>query len=146
MKTHCKFKTPSGQACTLPAEKDDLCYWHNDAHAKSTQDLKEKLEAHVHQFKKVSYLKLHNTDLVHINLVNHGCPYGYELTHTDFYRANLQHAHFFNINLSFSSLMKADLRNANLHNANLEHTNLLGVKLDNAKLEGVKWGEMLRQE
>ena len=143
---HCKFKTPSGHQCQLLAEKDDLCYWHHDTEIKSSSDLKERLETYAQQYKKMSYFKLRNTDLSHINMVNHGQQTGYELTHADLYRANLQHAHFFNIDLSFSSLMKADLRGANLHNANLEHTNLLGIKLEDAKLEGINWGDVVRQE
>jgi len=146
MQTYCKFKTPSGHTCQLAAEQNELCYWHNDAEIKIDPKLKEKLEDYARQHNKMTYFRLRNTDLSHINLVNHGKHSGYELTHTDLYRANLQHAHLFAIDLSFSSLMKADMRGANLHNANLEHTNLLGVKLEEAKLEGINWGDVVKQE
>lgn len=98
------------------------------------------------QHKVMHGLKLRNTNLENINLVNHGHHHGYSLRHADLYRAKLKNAHMFNIDLSYSSLMKADLRGANLHKARLEQANLLGIKLDHAKLEGVNWGNRVLQE
>jgi len=142
----CKFKTVTGIICSEEAGEASYCYWHDDNKIKQETDLKQKLEKRAQTDEPMRYFKLKRTDLSDINLVNKGSYKGYELSHSDLYRANLSKSHLFAIDLSFSSLMKADLTDANLHSANLEHTNLLGVKLNGTKLEGVQWGEMVRQE
>jgi len=94
----------------------------------------------------MSAFSLKYCQLAGIDLVRRGSNSGYDLSRSDFYRANLKDAHLFAVNLRESSLMKADLRGANLHCADLREANLLGVKLEGARLDNVLWGDVILQE
>ncbi|MAC45790.1 MAG: potassium transporter Kef [Oceanospirillum sp.] len=142
----CKYISPDGLPCTESAEYDGRCYWHNSDQVKDRTDLKDKLETRAKTNLPMQGVSLRRTDLSDINLVNHGCKQGYDLSYSDFYRANMQKAHLFNANLQHASLMKADLRGANLHCANLEDANLLGTRLEDARLDNIQWGHYVLQE
>ncbi|WWE59669.1 ion channel [Parasalinivibrio latis] len=85
-------------------------------------------------------------NLIDVNLVKHNSKSGYDLSHSDFYRANLQNAHLFKASFEHGSLMKADLSHANIHCVNLCNCNLLGTRLANTKIDNVRIGSQVRQE
>ncbi len=143
---HCEYVSPDGEACKESASHNGKCYWHHTEQVKDNPDLLEHLEARAKTGRSMQGFSLRGSQLYDINLVHHGNKHGYDLRHSDFYRANLQKAHLFNANLKCSSLMKADLRGANLHCANLEDANLLGTKLEEARLDNVHWGHYVIQE
>lgn len=142
----CKYKSYDGQCC----EEEDLgsgfCFWHDPDIDKSNMDLSQRLEEHAKSGALLQGLKLARANLSNVNLVKHGHKTGYDLKHSDFYRANMSNAHLFNADLEGASLMKAKLSEANLHCANLHNCNLLGVKLTNARMDNVKLGQYVQQE
>ena len=142
----CKYVSRNSQACQEAELGNGYCFWHDPDVDKSGMDLTEKLQSYVHNGGLTHGLKLKRSNLKGLNLVNHNCPNGFDLSESDFYRANLQGAHLFNIILRHGSLMKANLHEANLHCAHLEQTNLLGIKLHNAKLDNLEVGSQLFQE
>lgn len=123
---------------------DDITW--QDARRAPIAAIKEQLEARAKTGCPMQQFSLAREDLTGVNLVNQNASCGYQLTHSDLYRANLQGAHLFMLDLSGSSLMKANLSNANLHYANLQNCNLLGVILKGAKIEHVHWGDQVVQE
>lgn len=142
----CEYISPDGFPCPESADHDGRCYWHDSDEIKDCVDLKDKLETRAKSNLPMQGFSLRRTNLVDINLVNHGSKQGYDLRCSDFYRANMQKAHLFNANLQHASLMKADLRGANLHCANLEDANLLGTRLEDARLDNIQWGHYVMQE
>lgn len=122
-------------------------FWCDPRQDKSAiPDLAQALLARAHQDRPMRGFSLKHAELPGIDLVHRGSGDGYDLSGSDFYRANLQGAHLFAVDLHGASLMKADLRGANLHCADLRGANLLGVHLEGARLDNVLWGERLLQE
>jgi hypothetical protein len=122
-------------------------FWQDPRQNKSTNpELAQALLARASQGTPMRGFSLKHAELPGIDLVHRGSGDGYDLSGSDFYRANLQGAHLFAVDLHGASLMKADLRGANLHCADLRGANLLGVRLDGARLDNVLWGECLLQE
>ena len=142
----CNFVSKDGEQCPEHDLGNGYCFWHDPHIDKSNLDLTDKLESYVKKGGFTRGLKLQRANLRGINLVNRGNHNGFDLSESDFYRADLRGAHLFNIVLSDGSLMKADLREANLHCAKLEGTNLLGIKLADAKLDNLNIGGKLHQE
>lgn len=142
----CKYCNQDGWHCSEPASESGLCYWHDPAIDKSSDDVKEKIEQWARDGKPLDGFQLARTNLVDINLVHKGHKGGYHCRDADFYRADLSEAHFFALDLRGSSLMKAKLNSANLHCARLDGCNLLGADLTNARLDTIEWGERLKQE
>jgi len=141
----CSYTSPNGQKCTDEIYSDEHCYWH-DQSQKNDAGIIEKLEARARTGKPMIGFSLFRCNLEGINLVNHGNKKGYQLIHSDLYRANLKDAHFFSLDLTGTSLMKADLGDANLQLGNLTDTNLLGTKMERTHLTNVTWGKTLAQE
>lgn len=139
-KKQCTYVDPYGNRCTETAEQDDLCFWHNPHIDKTNMDLSKKLENFVRAQGISCGLQLERADLSHVNLVNRGARHGFDLSQSNFYRANLRGAHLFNVNLSDSNLMKSDLRESNLHFANVTDSNLLGIKWEQARIEHLEIG------
>ncbi|MDH4570293.1 pentapeptide repeat-containing protein [Pseudomonas sp. BN414] len=128
----------------IPPEDD---FWRDAKQDKSgTPELGPALEARARNGAPMRGFSLKRCQLAGLDLVHRGSHTGYDLSGSDFYRANLRGAHLFAINLRGASLMKADLRDANLHCADLRDANLLGVKLDGARLDNVVWDEHVLQE
>lgn len=136
----------SNQACPESDLGNGYCFWHDPQVDKANLNLADKLENHVKNGGFTLGLKLQKANLSGINLVNIGHKHGFDLSESDFYRANLTGAHLFNLKLNNGSLMKADMRESNLHCADLEGTNLLGTKLHEAKLDNLNVGGKLYQE
>lgn len=142
----CKFETPDGKCCPNTEMGAGYCFWHDPKFDKSDMDLREKLEDYIKAGGFPYGLKLRRANLKGLNLVNKGSLDGYDLSGSDFYRANLHGAHLFNLTMKNGSFMKADLQHANLHCCHFEHSNLLGVKLEGARLDNIKVGDALQQE
>lgn len=145
-KPRCNFLDSHGHQCSEIDMSNGFCFWHDPAFDKTGMDLTDKLERYAKKGGVLQGLHLKRANLRGLNLVNRGSKCGYDLSGSDFYRADLQGAHLFNINLQYGSLMKAHLGEANLHCANLTHTNLLGTKLYNARIDNIDIGEKLMQE
>jgi hypothetical protein len=127
-----------------PLEDD---FWRDAKRDKSAEpELGPALEARARSGAPMHGFCLKRCQLVGLDLVHRGSHVGYDLSGSDFYRADLRGAHLFAINLRGASLMKADLRDANLHCADLRDANLLGVKLAGARLDNVHWDERVQQE
>jgi len=146
LKQLCQYDDPQGYICETEANKSGFCYWHDHSIDKSNSDVKQALVDYAASGGLTRGICLKNTDLSHIDLVNHHNKSGYDFSYADFYRANLFGAHLFNINFNKASLMKADLKNAHLNCASLEQTNLLGIKWKGAKIENIQIGKKLNQE
>ena len=142
----CKYVTPNGESCPNTNMGAGYCFWHDPKFDKSNMDLKDKLEDYAKEGGFLHGLKLKRANLAGLNLVLRGQPQGYDLSGSDFYRANLTSAHLFNLTLKDGSLMKANMEGANLHCCNFEHTNLLGVKLEGARIDNINVGVNLQQE
>lgn len=142
----CKFVTPDGKACPNTEMGAGYCFWHDPKFDKSDMDLREKLEDYIKDGGFSYGLKLRRANLKGLNLVRKDSLEGYDLSGSDFYRANLYGAHLFNLTMKDGSFMKADLQHANLHCCHFEHSNLLGVKLEGARLDNIKVGDTLQQE
>lgn len=125
---------------------EDEQFWKNVEVDKEGQDLVIKLEQRAKTGVPMRDFSLRRAHLGGLNLVNSGGHTGYELNHSDLYRADLSNGHFFNTDFSHSSLMKANFFGANLHCANLSNCNLLGTNFENTKLENVTWDAELVQE
>ena len=122
------------------------CFWHDNKFDKSGLELSQKLERYAKRGGLLQGLELKRANLEGLNLVKFDSHRGYDLSYSNFYRANLKGAHLFNSTIRNASLMKADLREANLHCCHLENTNLLGMKLDNTRIDNMELGEHLLQE
>lgn len=142
----CKFTTPDGKTCPNQEMGAGYCFWHDPKFDKSDMDLREKLEDYIRDGGFPYGLKLRRANLKGLNLVNKTSLEGYDLSGSDFYRANLHGAHLFNLTMQDGSFMKADLQQANLHCCSFEQTNLLGIKLEGARLDNLRVGESLPQE
>jgi hypothetical protein len=142
----CQYDDPKGIVCQEKANESGYCYWHDQTLDKSGDDVKQALVDYVSAGGLTRGICLKNTDLSHIDLVNHHKQNGYDFSYADLYRANLFGAHLFNIKLNKASLMKADLKDAKLNCANLKQTNLLGVKWKGCKIENIQIGKKLSQE
>lgn len=145
-RSKCKYSSPDGHSCGELDMGAGYCFWHDSKFDKSGLDLKDKLEKYANSGGLLQGIKLKRANLEGVNLVNRGNSVGFDLSHSDLYRANLRGAHLFNMKLENGSLMKADLRDANLHCCKLEGTNLLGMKLPGAKIDNLTIGEQLSQE
>ncbi|WP_199608747.1 ion channel [Flocculibacter collagenilyticus] len=144
----CKYQSPAGPNCQEVDLGAGYCFWHDPNFDKQGLDVKEKLEKLAESGASLHGLKLKRVNLENVNLVKRGCTdaYGYDLSYSDFYRANMRGAHLFNMKLENGSLMKADLRDANLHCCKLKNTNLLGTKLIGSKIDNLEIGDELLQE
>jgi uncharacterized protein YjbI with pentapeptide repeats len=142
----CKYVPPQGESCPNKSMGAGYCFWHDPKMDKSNMDLREKLEDYAKDGGFLHGLKLKRANLSGINLVRRGKSNGYDLSGSDFYRANLANAHLFNLTMRDGSLMKANLEHANLHCCDFEHSNLLGVKLEGARLDKINIGASLQQE
>jgi hypothetical protein len=141
----CQYKSPENEQCCELDMGGGYCFWHDQKYDKSGQALTEKLERYAQRGGLLKGLQLKRADLTGLNLVNHNGPH-FDLSYSNFYRANMQNAHLYNTSIRNASLMKADLSDANLHCAKLEGTNLLGVKLVGARIDNMKLGHTLLQE
>lgn len=142
----CQYIAHDGTQCNNRVSGTEHCFWHDSSPEKDLSDVKGKLEAYALSGGYLKGLQLKRANLEDLNLVNHDHKNGYDLSGSDFYRANLRGAHFFNITLRNGSLMKADLRDANLHFGRFNETNLLGVKLDGSKMDHIELGDKVQQE
>ncbi len=142
----CKYHTDDGLACQEIDMGNGFCFWHDETFDKSGLELKDKLERYAKKGGLLRGLKLKRANLSGLNLVKRGNKTGYDLSNSDFYRANLQNAHLFNTKLENGSLMKADLREANLHCCKIANTNLLGTKLMGARIDNLNIGDRILQE
>lgn len=109
-------------------------------------NVKDLLEARARSGKPMQNFDLSRADLRDVNLVNMGHHDGYDLSGSDFYRANLEGAHLFHANLRGASLKKANLSGANLHCVDLRDADMLGARFDHARLDSVNWGDTIIQE
>jgi hypothetical protein len=142
----CKYVTPDAKACPNTSVGAGYCFWHDPTSDKTNFDLKDKLEDYVKGGGFSYGLKLRRVNLKGVNLVKRNSNTGYDLSGSDFYRANLDRAHLFNLTMKGGSFMKTNLEYANLHCCNFEQTNLLGVKLEGARLDNIHIGNTLQQE
>lgn len=146
LNSKCKYVSPNGEACPNTNMGAGYCFWHDPKFDKSNMDLKDKLEDYAKGGGFLHGLKLKRANLEGLNLVRKGKSNGYDVSGSDFYRANLKNAHLFNLVFKDGSLMKANLDGANLHCCDLEHTNLLGIKIDGARIDNIHIGSNLQQE
>ncbi len=142
----CQYHSSEGEYCKEVDMGNGYCFWHDPNFDKSGMEIADKLERYAKAGGLTQGLQLKRANLSGINLVNRGSSLGYDLSHSDFYRANLRGAHLFNVKIDKGSLMKVDLTEANLHCAQLVDTNLLGMKLYNAKIDNINLGKNLLQE
>ncbi|BBN81206.1 hypothetical protein PA25_11910 [Pseudoalteromonas sp. A25] len=145
-KPSCQYKSPDGHQCQEIDMGSGLCFWHDAKFDKSGLELTHKLERYAKRGGLLQGLELKRANLEGLNLVKFGDHSGYDLSYSNFYRANLKGAHLFNNTFREASLMKADLREANLHCCHLEKANLLGLKLDNTRIDNLYLGDKLLQE
>ncbi|WP_372771540.1 ion channel [Pseudoalteromonas sp.] len=141
----CHYVSPDNEQCCELDMGGGYCFWHDQKYDKSGLVLTEKLERYAHRGGLLKGLQLKRADLTGLNLVNHQGKH-FDLSYSNFYRANMQNAHLYNTCIRDASLMKADLRDSNLHCAKLERTNLLGMKLAGARIDNMKLGQVLLQE
>ena len=141
----CKYVSPEGEPCGELDMGSGYCFWHDPKYDKSGLVLAEKLERYANRGGLLKGLQLKRADLKGLNLVNHHGSH-FDLSYSNFYRANLSGAHLYNTCINNASLMKADLRDANLHCTKVEQTNLLGIKLVGARIDNLKIGHNILQE
>ncbi|MCG7533577.1 ion channel [Pseudoalteromonas sp. OOF1S-7] len=142
----CQYESPDGHNCQEIDMGSGYCFWHDSKFDKSGLELTQKLERYAKRGGLLQGLELKRANLEGLNLVKFDHHEGYDLSYSNFYRANLQGAHLFNNTIKHASLMKADLRDANLHCCKLEDTNLLGMKLDKTRIDNLYLGDKLLQE
>ncbi len=142
----CCFVDYLGRKCDQEASENGLCFWHDPDIDKTNMDLSQPLEQLVRGHHVTCGLQLERANLTAVNLVNHSDSQGFDLSESNFYRANLKGAHLFNANLNHANLMKADLTESNLHFTTLKQANLLGVKWSQARIEHMEIGSSLLQE
>ncbi|MFC3032364.1 ion channel [Pseudoalteromonas fenneropenaei] len=142
----CRYCSPDGHTCTEIDMGSGFCFWHDNKFDKSGLELAHKLERYAKRGGLLQGLELKRANLEGLNLINLEQNSGYDLSYSNFYRANLRGAHLFNNAICHASLMKADLREANLHCTDLRNTNLLGIKLDNTRIDNINLGDALAQE
>ena len=145
-KPTCQYVSPEGNSCSEIDMGSGYCFWHDNKFDKSGLELSQKLERYAKRGGLLQGLELKRANLEGLNLVKFDSHRGYDLSYSNFYRANLKGAHLFNSTIRNASLMKADLREASLHCCHLENTNLLGMKLDNTRIDNMELGEHLLQE
>ena len=145
-KPTCQYVSPEGNSCSEIDMGSGYCFWHDNKFDKSGLELSQKLERYAKRGGLLQGLELKRANLEGLNLVKFDSHRGYDLSYSNFYRANLKGAHLFNSTIRNASLMKADLREASLHCCHLENTNLLGMKLDNTRIDNIELGEQLLQE
>lgn len=145
-KPTCQYVSPEGNSCSEIDMGSGYCFWHDNKFDKSGLELSQKLERYAKRGGLLQGLELKRANLEGLNLVKFDSHRGYDLSYSNFYRANLKGAHLFNSTIRNASLMKADLREASLHCCHLENTNLLGMKLDNTRIDNMELGEYLLQE
>lgn len=142
----CRYVSPDGHTCSEIDMGSGYCFWHDAKFDKSGLELTHKLERYAKRGGLLQGLELKRANLEGLNLINIDGNSGYDLSYSNFYRANLRGAHLFNNQIRNASLMKADLREANLHCTDLTDTNLLGLKLDNTRIDNINLGKQLFQE
>lgn len=142
----CNYTSPDGHHCQEIDMGSGFCFWHDNKFDKSGLELSHKLERYAKKGGLLQGLQLQRANLTGLSLIKHDDEEGFDLSYSNFYRANLSGAHLFNNTIAHSSLMKANLREANLHYCNLQHTNLLGIKLDNTRIDKIDLGAELLQE
>ncbi len=142
----CKYQSPQGEKCTEIDMGTGYCFWHDAKFDKCGLDLTEKLERYAQKGGLLKGLQLKRANLSGLSLVCKGGENLYDVSYSDFYRANLKGAHFYNLTMKHGSLMKADLRESNLNCACFHHTNLLGTKLQGARVDNIDIGDALLQE
>lgn len=142
----CQYQSPDGHKCKEIDMGSGYCFWHDPKFDKSGLELSQKLERYAKKGGLLQGLELGRANLAGLNLVKHGDHQGYNLSYSNFYRANLQGAHLFNNVIEHASLMKADMRDANLHCCKLSNSNLLGVKLNNTRIDNIELSGKLMQE
>ncbi|MBQ4879731.1 MULTISPECIES: ion channel [Pseudoalteromonas] len=145
-KPKCQYTSPDGHKCQEIDMGSGYCFWHDAKFDKSGLELSHKLERYAKKGGLLQGLELKRANLEGLNLVKFNDHNGYDLSYSNFYRANLHGAHLFNSTIRNASLMKADLRDANLHCCKIENTNILGVKLNATRIDNLVLGDKLLQE
>ncbi|MFY8299538.1 ion channel [Pseudoalteromonas sp. SS15] len=145
-KPTCQYQSPDGHRCREIDMGSGLCFWHDAKFDKSGLELSQKLERYAKRGGLLQGLELKRANLEGLNLVKHNDHTGYDLSYSNFYRANLRGAHLFNNKIENASLMKADLHDANLHCCKLSNSNLLGIKLNNTRIDNIDLSGKLQQE
>ncbi|TLX47351.1 potassium transporter Kef [Pseudoalteromonas phenolica] len=145
-KPTCQYHSPDGRRCQEIDMGSGLCFWHDAKFDKSGLELSQKLERYAKRGGLLQGLELKRANLEGLNLVKHNDHTGYDLSYSNFYRANLRGAHLFNNKIENASLMKADLHDANLHCCKLSNSNLLGIKLNNTRIDNIDLSGKLQQE
>jgi len=145
-KPKCQYQSPDGHKCQEIDMGSGLCFWHDPNFDKSGLELSQKLERYAKRGGLLQGLELKRANLEGINLVKHNDHQGYDLSYSNFYRANLRGAHLFNNKIENASLMKANLQDANLHCCKLSNSNLLGIKLSNTRIDNIELHGKLQQE
>ena len=142
----CNFIDSYGRACKEKALSHGLCFWHDPRIDKSGIDIKRRLENYVRSGGVTQGLQLQYTRLEGVDLVHRGHHDGFDLSGSDFYRANLADAHLFKVKLCNGSIMKANMEGTNLHCCDLTNCNLLGSGIKTARLVNANIGDQLLQE
>ncbi len=142
--TKCAYFGQLGRCKDIAQAGSQLCYWHDPDADKSTDDVKERLEARARNGLPMEGFILRKANLENIDL--HGRNKPFKLINSDLSRANLHKAHCYRLDLTGSSLLKADLSCANLRRTCLNQCNLLGVNLKNCSVDHARWGDRLYQE
>lgn len=145
-KPTCQYQSPDGHRCQEIDMGSGLCFWHDAKFDKSGLELSQKLERYAKRGGLLQGLELKRANLEGLNLVKHDDHHGYDLSYSNFYRANLRGAHLFNNKIENASLMKAELHDASLHCCKLSNSNLLGMKLNNTRIDNIDLSGKLQQE
>ena len=75
--------------------REDEEFWKNGEVDKNQTDIVSNLEHRAHSGIPMKEFSLRRTNLQGLNLVNKKGGDGYQLSHSDLYRANLKYGHFF---------------------------------------------------
>ncbi len=142
----CRYTSPDGLQCQESDMGTGFCFWHDKKFDKSGLELTQKLERYAKKGGLLQGLELKRANLAGLNLIKQDNEEGFDLSYSNFYRANLTSAHLFNNKIAHASMMKANLYEASLHCCNLQHTNLLGIKLNNTRIDNIDIGDQLLQE
>ena len=140
----CAYYGTLGRCKDIAEAGSQFCYWHDPDADKSTDDVKERLEARARNGHPMEGFILRSANLENIDLHDSSNPL--RLINSDLSRVNLHKSHCYRLDLSGSRLLKANLSHANLRRACLNQCNLLGVNLKNCSLDYVRWGERFYQE
>ena len=74
----CQYDDPKGIVCQEKANESGYCYWHDQTLDKSGDDVKQALVDYVSAGGLTRGICLKNTNLSHIDLVNHHKQNGYD--------------------------------------------------------------------